>query len=321
MPLAILNSASEWAAHSGPAQRGTVVTIGNFDGVHLGHQKILHEVLDGARAASLAGTVLTFYPHPSRVLRPADAPCLLATLPQRLAAFETAGMHAALVLRFDAELAKVTAEDFVRLYLVETLRARAVMVGDNFRFGNRGAGDVRLLETLGQQCRFEVHVVPPVVVDGVVVSSSAIRQALGEGRVDAAAKMMGRPFALVGEIQPGAGQGRKLIVPTLNLATEQECLPKNGVYATETVVAGKTYHSATNVGMRLTFNGTRLAIESHLFDFSETLISGGMEIRFHARLRDEQKFPSPEALRRQVLADIERAREYFRTKAATTGAS
>jgi len=317
MPIAILNSASEWTGHFGPAQRGTVVTIGNFDGVHLGHQKILHQVFDRARAAGLAATVLTFYPHPSRVLRPADAPCLLATLPQRLAAFEAAGMHAALVLRFDAELAKVTAEDFVRLYLVETLRARAVMVGDNFRFGNRGAGDVKLLETLGQQGGHKVHVVPPVVVDGVVVSSSAIRQALGEGRVDAAAKMMGRPFALAGQIQPGTGQGRKLIVPTLNLATEQECLPKNGVYATETVVGGKTYHSATNIGMRPTFNGTRLAIESHLFDFSEMLTSGSMEIRFHARLRDEQKFPSPEALRAQVLADIERAKEYFRSKAAT----
>ena len=323
MPLAILNSASEWTGHYRPAHRDTVVTIGNFDGVHLGHQKILHEVLEEARAAGLAATatVLTFYPHPSRVLRPADAPCLLATLPQRLAAFEAAGMHAALVLRFDAELAQVTAEDFVRLYLVETLRARAVMVGDNFRFGNRGAGDVKLLETLGRRWGYKVHVVQPVVVDGVVVSSSAIREALGQGRVEAAAKFLGRPFALAGEIQPGTGQGRKLIVPTLNLATEQECLPKYGVYATETVVGGKTLRSATNIGVRPTFNGIRLAIESHLFDFSEMLTSGPMEIRFHARLRDEQKFPSPEALRAQVLADIERAKEYFRIKSTTIRAS
>lgn len=321
MALAILNSASEWTGHFGPAQRGAVVTIGNFDGVHLGHQKILSGVLDHARNAGLAATVLTFYPHPSRVLRPADAPCLLATLPQRLAAFEAAGMHAALVLRFDAELAKVTAEDFVRLYLVETLRARAVMVGNNFRFGNRQAGDVKLLETLGRQWGYAVYVVPPVVVDGVVVSSSAIREALGEGRVGAAAKFLGTPFALAGEIQPGTGQGRKLIVPTLNLATEQECLPKIGVYATETGVSGKTYRSATNIGVRPTFNGTRLAIESHLFDFSETLTRGAMEVCFHARLRDEQKFRSPEALRAQVLTDIDRAKEYFRSKAATIRAS
>lgn len=321
MALAILNSASEWIEHFGPAQRGAVVTIGNFDGVHLGHQKILSGVLDHARNAGLAATVLTFYPHPSRVLRPADAPCLLATLPQRLAAFEAVGMHAALVLSFDAELAKMTAEDFVRLFLVETLRARVVMVGDNFKFGNRGAGDVKLLESLGRQWRYNVHVVPPVVVDGEVVSSSAIRQALAEGRVEAATKFLGRPFALAGVIQPGTSQGRKLIVPTLNLATEQECLPKIGVYATETVVNGKTYRSATNIGVRPTFNGTRLAIESHLFDFSETLTSGGMEVRFHARLRDEQKFPSPEALRAQVLADLERAKEYFRAKAPTIRAT
>jgi riboflavin kinase/FMN adenylyltransferase len=157
-----------------------------------------------------------------------------------------------------------------------------------------------------------VHVVPPVVIDGVVVSSSAVREALREGRVGEAARLLGRPFALEGEIQPGTGQGRKLIVPTLNLATEQECLPKNGVYTTQTVVEGKTYQSATNIGVRPTFNGMRLAIESHLIGFNETLTSGRMEVRVHARLRDEQKFASPEALKEQVTRDIDRAKEYFR---------
>jgi riboflavin kinase/FMN adenylyltransferase len=317
MALATMQSVQEWLERFGPSRKATVVTIGNFDGVHLGHQKILAGVLERAHATDLMAAVLTFYPHPARILRPEAAPPLLSTLSQRLAAFEAAGMDAALVLKFDVELAKVSAEDFARVYLVETLKARAVMVGGNFRFGHRQAGDVKLLEELGRRQNFEVHVVPPVVADGVLVSSSAIRQALREGRVEEAAWLLGRPFALEGEIQPGSGQGRMLIVPTLNLATEQECLPKTGVYATQTLVEGKKYYSATNVGVRPTFDGKRLAIESHLFDFSRNLTSGPMKVCFHARLRDEQKFSGPEALREQVLRDIEQTKNYFRMTRTT----
>jgi riboflavin kinase/FMN adenylyltransferase len=153
-------------------------------------------------------------------------------------------------------------------------------------------------------------------VEGDVVSSSGVRRILGEGCVEEAAKFLGRPFSLEGEIRPGTGTGRKLVVPTLNLTTEQEMLPRNGVYASEAVLGGKRFRSATNVGVRPTFDGTRLAIESHLFDFSEELTSGRMEIRFCKRLRDEQKFASVDALREQVLRDIERAKEYFRDSAA-----
>jgi riboflavin kinase / FMN adenylyltransferase len=315
MALAVVNSAVEWVARFGESRKPTVVTIGNFDGIHLGHQRILSGVLERARATNTMATVLTFYPHPSRVLRPEAAPALLATLDQRLAGFEAAGMDAALVLRFDAELAKVSAEDFVRHYLAEVLRARAALVGGNFRFGNRQLGDVKLLEGFGKRWAFELQVVPPVVADGVTVSSSAVREALRDGRVQDAAVLLGRPFLLEGEIRSGTGQGRKLIVPTLNLATEQECLPRDGVYATQTVVQGKCYRSATNIGVRPTFNGTRLAIESHLLDFNENLTSGRMEVRFHSRLRDEQKFTSPGALKEQVLKDINHARDYFRLNA------
>jgi riboflavin kinase/FMN adenylyltransferase len=317
MALEIVNSAREWVTRFGEARKPTVVTIGNFDGIHLGHQKILNGVLERARAANAMGTVLTFYPHPSRVLRPETAPALLSTLQQRLARFEAAGLDATLVIQFDAELAKVSAEDFVRKYLVEILRAQEVMVGGNFRFGNRQVGDVRLLEDLGRRWNFDVKVVSPVVLGGVVVSSSAVREALREGHVEEAGGLLGRPFALAGEIRTGTGQGRKLIVPTLNLATDQECLPKNGVYATQTVVQGKTCQSVTNIGVRPTFNRTRLAIESHLFNFAETLTSGRMEVRFHSRLRDEQKFASPEALKEQVLKDIDRAKEYFQMNGTT----
>ena len=192
------------------------------------------------------------------------------------------------------------------------MRAEAVFVGANFRFGHRQMGDVKLLEEIGRRSEFEVEIVAPVIEDGAVISSSAIRQALREGRVQDAQKMLGRPYALEGEIRTGTGQGRKLIVPTLNLATEQELLPKTGVYATEVVVAGKVYGAATNVGMRPTFDGKSTTIESHLFDFSENLTSGQMEVRFLARLRDEQKFSSFEGLREQVLKDIEAARILYK---------
>jgi riboflavin kinase/FMN adenylyltransferase len=311
MALAVANSAAEWVAGFGNPPKGAAVTIGNFDGVHLGHQQILHTVLDRARRTNVLAAVLTFYPHPATVLRPADAPALLETLEQRLAAIGDAGIDAALVVRFDAELANVAAEDFVRRFLLDTMGAQTVLVGGNFRFGHRGAGDVKLLGQLGQRWGFAVEVVPPVVANGVVVSSTAIRAAIRAGDVDEARRMLGRPYALEGEIRSGTGQGRKLVVPTLNLATQQEVLPRNGVYATEAIVEGKTYLAATNVGMRPTFDGARITIESFLFDFSDTLSSGKLEVRFWHRLRDERKFSSPAELREQVLKDIDQGKEYF----------
>jgi riboflavin kinase / FMN adenylyltransferase len=213
------------------------------------------------------------------------------------------------VLKFDAELAQASAEDFVKKYLVDAMRARAVLVGASFRFGHKQLGDVELLRELGLRWGFEVVIVTPVIDAGEVVSSTAIREAVRGGRVEDARRMLGRPFALVGEIRPGTGQGRKLVVPTLNLTTEHETLPKTGVYVSETVLPRGTYRSVTNVGVRPTFDGTRLAIESHLFDFTEALTAGPMKVRFLQRLRDEQKFSGPEALREQVLRDIARAKE------------
>jgi riboflavin kinase/FMN adenylyltransferase len=311
MAISILNSPEEWIAQFSETRKPTAVTIGNFDGVHVGHQKILRGVIERARSMDAMSAVLTFYPHPARVLRPEVGPGLLETLPQRLAEFETLGMDAALVLKFDQELAKASAEEFAQRFLVETLRTRAVLVGANFRFGHKQAGDVKLLAELGGKNGFEVEIIEPVLVDGRLVSSSEIRQALREGRVDDAGLMLGRPFALAGEIRTGTGLGRKVVVPTLNLATEQEILPKTGVYATEVVLGGKTYRALTNVGVRPTFDGQKLAIESHLLEFSGTVTSGAMTVKFLARLRDEQKFAGSEALREQILKDIARAKELF----------
>jgi riboflavin kinase/FMN adenylyltransferase len=311
MAFAVLRSAAEWSARFGAASRNSVVTIGNFDGCHLGHQKILCEVVARARGAGALAAVLTFFPHPARVLRPAEAPALLETLDQRLAAIESCGVDAALVLPFDRELASMSAEDFVRRILVETMAAKVVLVGGNFRFGHKGAGDMKLLAELGARLGFAAEVIPPVSEHGEVISSTAIRCAIREGRVEDARRMLGRHYVLAGEIRTGTGQGRKLVVPTLNLATEQEVLPKNGVYATEATVAGKTYRAATNVGMRPTFDGVRITIESYLFDFDEMLTTGKLEVRFWQRLRDEQKFSGPAELKERVLKDIERAKEFF----------
>jgi riboflavin kinase / FMN adenylyltransferase len=318
MAMTVVHSASEWVERFGDSRKPTAITIGNFDGVHLGHQQILHNVLARSRSAGLMSAVLTFYPHPSRVLRPETVPSLLETLDQRLAAIADIGIEAALVLRFDTELAKLTPEDFVQQFLVDATRARVVLIGGNFRFGHRQAGDAKLLEQIGKRSGFDVEIVPPVVQDGVVVSSTAIRNAVREGNVEEARRMLGRPFALEGEIRTGTGQGRTLVVPTLNLATGQELLPKNGVYATEAIVEGKNYLAATNVGVRPTFDGLRTTIESHFFDFSENLTSGALEVRFWKRLRDERKFSGPAELKERVLRDIEQAKDYFRTSPLDT---
>jgi len=316
LPFTVARSAGDWSQSFADPDIQAVVTIGNFDGVHLGHRKILQAVSDNARAhagarQALLPAVLTFYPHPARIVRPEEAPSLLMTLEQRLTAFEQAGIQAALVLQFDAALARLTPEDFVRRYLVETMRATAVFVGANFRFGHKQAGDVTLLRELGRRFGFEAEAVAPVVVDGVVVSSTAIREALRDGRVEDARKLLGRPYALAGEIRPGSGLGSKLVVPTLNLTTQQELLPKLGVYATEVTLDAKIYRAATNVGVRPTFDGGSVSIESYLLDFSETRTSGSLEVRFLRRLRDEQRFANPQALREQILRDVEQARGYF----------
>jgi riboflavin kinase/FMN adenylyltransferase len=310
MAFTVFHSIEEWASHSGDARR-TAVTVGNFDGLHLGHQKILQSVREHARANGQRAAVITFDPHPMRVLRPDRAPLMIQTLSQRLAGFEQIGLDAALVLRFDHALSLVSPEEFIERILAGSLRAGAILVGANFRFGHRGAGDVRLLSEFGKRYGFDVEIVPPVEVDGQIVSSTAIRGAIANGNVAGAIPLLGRTFSLTGNIRIGAGRGRTILFPTLNLAPEQELLPKLGVYSTETGVGGKLYPSVTNVGTRPTFNGEGVTVESHLFGFNENLAGGPMEVRFHMRIRDEQKFSGVDALRSQIARDIETARKFF----------
>ncbi len=311
MALEVLHSPAEWVARFGATSARTALTVGNFDGIHLGHQRILRGVVERARATRAISAAVTFDPQPLKILRPAEAPPLISTLAQRLAGFDELGIAAALVLRFDLALSQLSPEEFVRGILVEKLHVGTILVGQNFRFGYRHAGDIKLLTEFGRQLGFAVEIVPPVVARGQVVSSTAIRREISGGRVSLAARLLGRPFVLTGTIRPGTGRGNSVVFPTLNLAAEQELLPAIGVYATETRVAGALYRSATNVGMRPTFDGHRLTIESHLLDFCATLTSGSMEIHFWKRLRNEKKFSSPEALRAQISVDLVRTRSFF----------
>jgi riboflavin kinase/FMN adenylyltransferase len=293
-----------------------VLSVGNFDGLHLGHQKILRQVIERAQKLQGVAGVITFDPHPLKVLRPGKAPPMVETMNQRMEQFAAIGLEAALVLRFDRALAALSPGDFVHGVLVEELKTAAVLVGQNFHFGHRQEGDVETLAQLGQRFGFSVEIIDPVVIDGEFVSSTAVRTAVAEGRVAHAARLLGRPFALTGEIIRGAGRGATVLFPTLNLAPEQELLPKVGVYATETRVEDRVYRSATNVGFRPTFDGTLLGVESHLFDFSRELTKGRLEVRFCERLRDEKKFSGPAELRAQIAADLREVREYFRRRDA-----
>lgn len=307
----VLRSASEWARRFGEEGRRSVLSVGNFDGLHLGHQKILGSVVERARAVGAVAAVVTFDPHPLKVLRPAQAPPLVETLSQRLEGLARLELDAALVQTFDAAFASLSPAEFARTILAGPLRASAVLVGSNFRFGHRQAGNVDLLSRIGRELGFAVEVIEPVRVGGTIVSSTAVRQAVAGGRVDEAATLLGRPFALTGEIRPGTGRGGTLLFPTLNLVPEQELLPQLGVYATETLVAGRLFRSATNVGFRPTFNGSHLTVESHLFDFSERVTEGPLQVRFWRRLREERKFSGPEELRRQIAVDLEQANRLF----------
>lgn len=288
-----------------------VLTIGNFDGVHQGHQRILKRVVKEARLRRGTAIVLTFDPHPVKVLAPQAVLPLLTTPEQKLKLLEAAGLELVLVLPFTQELAHLSPRAFVDEIVCRRLRVQVLCVGPSFRFGYEQAGDTAVLDGLAREFGLALHIIPPVVLRGQVTSSSLIRRLVIEGEVAQAARRLGRPFALTGKIQPGAGRGRPLGFPTLNMVPEQECLPARGVYVTETLFEGCAFPSATNVGVRPTFGGQQLLVESHLLDFSGDIAGGRLEVRFHRRLRSEQKFPSLQALRSQIQRDVEHARQFF----------
>jgi riboflavin kinase/FMN adenylyltransferase len=306
--IRVFRSLEEAKGNFGPA----ALTIGNFDGVHLGHARILRRVCEVSRERGWRPSALTFDPHPTRIVAPERAPRLMTTPMQRCRLMEQEGIAQVLVLPFTRELSQLSPEQFARGILVEALDARSILVGANFRFGHKHAGDTRLLKELGRRLGFDVEEIPSVTFRGIAVSSSAIRRLVESGEVARAGRLLGRPYTLEGDVVRGHGVGSKQTVPTLNLSTPAEVLPAVGVYITRTRAAGTEWPSVTNVGYRPTFEGKELSIETFLLAPLEGAAPGRIEVQFLRRLRDEKKFATPEELKAQILRDVRRAQAYFR---------
>jgi riboflavin kinase/FMN adenylyltransferase len=292
----------------------SVVTIGKFDGVHAGHAHLIRKVVAQAAENGLKPSVLTFDPHPLCVLAPERAPKPLATVEERCHRMRELGIEQIFVLRFTQDIARLSPEEFVTQYLRDVMRARFVWVGDNFRFGHRQAGDPALLAALGERYGFETRLVDAVKWRGLVVSTSEVRSRIEGGAVSLAARLLERPYALSGEVVPGHGVGSKQTVPTLNLRTEAPVLPRHGVYMTRTTdpETERRWNSITNIGVRPTFDGDALTIETFLLDPFDGVTPSHIRLEFLRRVRDERKFESPEALKRQIFRDVGRAQAYFR---------
>ena len=311
--LEVFSTSAAWSARHAESNRGSTLAIGNFDGIHLGHQAILRACVARAREIDAVASVLTFDPTPQKVLRPESAPLRISTTAQRLRCFAAIGVNAAVVLPFSHELAKLSPREFVEKILVRDLYVRAVFIGENFRFGHKQAGDAQLLIRLAAERGFEVFVLPPVLYRDEVVSSTIIRREIACGDVAHAARLLGRPFVVSGNVVSGTGTGRRFTFPTLNLAAEQELLPARGVYVTRTLLEGetRTRRSVTNVGVRPTFNGSALSIETHILEPISEITRARIEVHFWKRLREETKFNNPEELRAQIARDIATANNFF----------
>ena len=292
----------------------SVAAIGNFDGVHLGHRKILDSVVNEARSSNARAVAITFDPHPDQYLRPALTPGLLTPMPERLRLLATAGIDAVVVLPFDAELANLSAHEFVGRILVQSLGVRGLHEGQNFRFGQGARAGITELKAMGTQFGFNLTVHDAVHVHGLEVSSSAIRALIASGDMRRARWMLGRPFSILSTQARGRGIGTRLLVPTVNLAQYDGLLPAFGVYVTRLIVGSRAFQAVTNVGNRPTFGEASFAVESHILDFEpiEMDETTPIELQFLMRLRGEITWPSPEALKAQIFKDVARAKRYFR---------
>ena len=305
-----------------PASFGpTIVTVGNFDGVHRAHAHVLREIVSRAHASRAKAVAVTFEPHPTRILRPEAGLKLLTPTPEKLRLLQATGIDAALLLPFGRDLSLLTPRQFAERILKKKLHAREVHEGFNFRFGHKAAGDMNVLAELGREMGFEVKVYTEMTLRGEPVSSSQIRRLLTAGRVSRARHLLARPFCILGTPGRGRGYGSKYTVPTINLARYEELVPKDGVYITSTCVGSELFDSVTNVGNRPTFGAELFAIETHLLNFHpiELTPETEVEICFLQRLRDEIKFPTVEALREQIAHDVKKARRYSHLFRRLTG--
>jgi riboflavin kinase/FMN adenylyltransferase len=309
--IRIFRTLEEAAGRFGPC----ALSIGNFDGVHAGHRRILRRVKEAADEGGWISAALTFDPHPTRIVAPERAPRLMTTPQRRCELIGAEGIRQALILPFTRALSELSPAEFARRVLCEALAARAVLVGENFRFGHRQAGDVVTLAALGKEFDFTTEVIPAVRVRGLLVSSSVVRKLVETGQVARAWRLLERPFALEGSVVTGRGIGSKKTVPTLNLASDTELLPARGVYITCTrdLENGRRWPAVTNVGTRPTFDQAgEVSVETHLLEPLTGSAPRRLRLEFLRRLREEKRFESPEALKRQIQYDAGRAQAYFR---------
>jgi riboflavin kinase/FMN adenylyltransferase len=297
-----------------PADLGpTIVSVGNFDGVHRAHQVVLKDIAARARQQAAKSVAITFEPHPIRILRPDSGLKLLTPTPEKLRLLETTGLDAVLLLPFSRDLSLLTARQFAERILRRTLRACEIHEGYNFHFGHKAAGNVKMLAEFGREMGFTVKIFDEMTLRGEPVSSSQIRKLLTQGRVSRARHLLGRPFVILSTPGRGRGYGSKYTVPTINLNRYEELVPQDGVYITRTRVGAECFDSVTNIGNRPTFGADSFAIETHLLNFHPIDLRADTEIEifFLQRVRDEINFPSVEALREQIAKDVKKARRYF----------
>ena len=296
-----------------PGSRKVCLAIGFFDGVHLGHQQIIRQTINDARQHGALALVLTFDQHPNTVVAPARVPPLIYSLPQKLRTIEALGPEALLVIHFDKAFSQKSGEEFVRELAGAWNGIQSVCVGANFVFGHKRGGNVQLLTKLGSELRFQVHGLAAVALDGKAVSSTRIRDAIGNGELDLAGQMLGRAYSIAGRVMEGDKLGHKLGFPTANLDVAGLALPPKGVYSAGAIVRGSSHRAVLNIGIRPTLCNANppLRVEVHLLDFDGNLYGEELEIVFGEKFRDEKKFSSVEELKAQIAQDVERARGLF----------
>ncbi len=292
--------------------RPTVLTLGVFDGLHLGHQLIMQTVVERAHSIGAVPTVITFEPHPRAVLHPESAPPLLQTFDQKIEALGVLGIEQTIVIHFDKSFAQIRAEDFLRDVIADRLHARDVYLGRGFAFGHNREGNIELLQSISQDLGFFAEEVPEVRLRGERVSSTRIRELLNQGRVNRARRMLGRPYGVEGRVVRGAERGVKLGFPTANLQPRNRVIPLKGVYVTATLLEGEWRRSVTNIGTRPTFETeAETSVETFVMNWSGNLYGDVVRVRFLHRLRNEKKFSSIDELKSQIERDVTRAQEYF----------
>jgi len=290
--------------------RNPVLTIGNFDGVHKGHLALFDKVKKIAKNIDGQSVVMTFEPHPIKVVKPGNGPPLITPIKQKLKLISNAGIDVIICLPFTMEFASIPAEEFVKELLVKKIGVREIVVGYDYTFGQERKGNIDLLRRMGEESGFKVHIVEPIHLNNTLVSSTSIRNLVQEGNLPEAKRFLGRDYQITGIVKKGMGRGGKILgFPTANLTPVDELIPKKGVYAVKVYLSDKEYDGVCNIGINPTFGGTTLSIETHVLDFSGDLLGKNFTIRFLNRLREEKTFSGKDELAKQIEMDIVKARK------------